>query len=177
MDERKLALWVLGIIVVIAIIGLVLLFKAQKTGDAIASDIVYSQNAVTYSNKAGDPFPYTRKINKIQENPAAYGVQADKNIPDFGGAGRAFGGTANPGPEIAVSKGFVYPREPDKKIHQVLTSCTGQANIGAIPQEYTRPASVQLAQSLGLNNCVQAPEQISNFAYCCKEPGMLSRYG
>ncbi|MBD3303693.1 hypothetical protein GF343_00980 [Candidatus Woesearchaeota archaeon] len=177
MDERKLALYVLGIIVLIAIIGLVLVFKAAKTGQAAASDTVYSESSVTYSNKKGDPFPYTRQINKIQENPASYGVQADKNIPDYGGASRTFGGTQNPGAEIAVSKGFVYPRNPEKQIHQVLTSCTGQANIRAIPQGYTRPASVQLAQSLGVNNCVRAPEQISNFAYCCKEPGMISRYG
>ncbi|MBW3005014.1 hypothetical protein KY310_04230 [Candidatus Woesearchaeota archaeon] len=177
MEERKLALWVLGIIVVIAIIGLVLVFKAQKTGQAVASDIVYSPGSVTYSNKVGDPFPYTRQINKVQENPAAYGVQTEQQIPDLGGASRYFGGTQNPGAEMAVSKGFIYARDPEKKIHQVLTSCAGQANIGVIPQGYTRAASVQLAQSLGLNNCVRAPDQISNFAFCCKEPGMLSRYG
>jgi len=168
MEERKLALWVLGIIVLIAILGLVLLFKAQKTGETVGGGVYVFPK---------DPFPYTRDINKIQENPASYGVQADKNIPDYGGASRTFGGTQNPGAEIAVSKGFVYAREPEKKIHQVLTSCTGQVNIGAIPQGYTRPASVQLAQSLGMDNCVRAPEQISNFAYCCKEPGMVSRYG
>ncbi len=174
MEERKLALWVLGIIVLIAIVGLVLLFNAQKTGEAIASEIVYTPSSVTYSNKQGNPFPYTRQINKVQERPSAYGVKTQQRIPDYGGAGRAFGGTQNPGAEIAVSKGFIYPRDPDKKIHQVLTSCTGQVNIGAIPQGYTRPASVQLAMSLGMHNCVRAPDQISNFAYCCKEPGMLS---
>lgn len=177
MDEKKLALYVLGIIILIAIIGLVLVFNAAKTGQATASDIVYSQSSITYSNKEGNPFPYTRQINKIQENPSAYGVDVYKNIPEYGGASRTFGGTQDPGAEIAVSKGFVYPRNPEKQIHQVLTSCTGQANIGVIPQGYTRPASVQLAQSLGMNNCVRAPEQISNFAYCCKEPGMISRYG
>jgi len=174
MDDRKISLWVLGIIVVIAIVGLVLMFNAQKTGEAIASKIEYSPGSVTYSNKEGDPFPYTRQIKKVQERPSAYGVKTQQQIPDYGGAGRAFGGTDDPGPEIAVSKGFIYARDPDKKIHQVLTSCTGQVNIGAIPQGYTRPASVQLAMSLGMQNCVRAPDQISNFAYCCKEPGMLS---
>jgi len=174
MEERKLALWVLGIIVIIAIVGLVLMFNAQKTGEAIASKIEYSQSSVTYSNKEGDPFPYTRQIKKVQENPASYGVTTRQGIPDYGGAGRAFGGIEDPGPEIAVSKGFIYARDPDKKIHQVLTSCTGQVNIGVIPPGYTRPASVQLAMSLGMHNCVKAPDQISNFAYCCKEPRMLT---
>lgn len=161
MEEKKIALWVLGIIVLISIIGLVLIFKAEKTGQTIGAGVyVYPKS----------PFPYTRHMDKVVEKPSTYGVQTRQEIPDYGGASQTFGGA-----ERAVSQGFVYNRDPEKKIYQVLTSCAGQANIGRIPPGYTRSASVQLAQTIGIHNCVKAPDQVSNFAYCCKEPGLTVR--
>ena len=164
MEEKRITLLILAIVVVIAIVGIILTVTSGKTGASVGGGIyVYPKS----------PFPYTRQINKVTENPAAYGVQTEAQIPPYGGASETFGGWHNPGAEIAVSKGFVYARDPEKKIYQVLTSCTGQANIGAVPPGYTRGASVQHAMSIGLDNCVKAPEQVSNFAYCCKEPSRI----
>ncbi|MBW2986085.1 hypothetical protein KY333_01815 [Candidatus Woesearchaeota archaeon] len=166
MEEKHTALVVLGLIVILGIIGLVLMFNSAKTGATVGGGVYMYPKS---------PFPYTRQINKVTENPAAYGVQTEAQIPTYGGASRFFGGSQNPGAEEAVSQGFVYARDPEKKIHQVFTSCTGQVNIGAIPPGYTRGVSVQQAMSIGLDNCVKTPEQISNFAFCCKEPGQ-TRY-
>lgn len=162
MDEKNAALMILATVIIIAVVGVVISLTTGTTGAA-----------GVYTNFEGDPFPYTRKISKVTENPAAYGVKTEAQIPPYGGASETFGGWHDPGVEIAVSKGFVYSRDPNKKIYQVLTSCTGQANIGAIPPGYTRSASVQQAMSIGLDNCVRAPEQVSNFAYCCKEPSQI----
>jgi hypothetical protein len=166
MEEKHTALVVLGVIAILGIIGLVLMFNSAKTGATVGGGVYMYPKS---------PFPYTRQINRVTENPAAYGVQTEAQIPPYGGASETFGGWHNAGAEIAVSQGFVYARDPEKKIHQVFTSCTGQANIGAIPQGYTRGVSVQQAMSIGLDNCVKTPEQISNFAFCCKEPGQ-TRY-
>jgi len=166
MEEKRITLLILAIVVIIAIVGIILTVTNGKTGALV-------QKGGTYTNFAGDPFPYTRKISRVTENPAAYGVQTESQIPPYGGASETFGGWHNPGAEVAVSKGFIYARDPEKKIYQVLTSCTGQANIGMVPPSYTRGASVQHAMSIGLDNCVKAPEQVSNFAYCCKEPSRI----
>lgn len=161
MEEKRITLLILAIVVVIAIVGIILTVTNGKTGASVGGGIyVYPKS----------PFPYTRQINKVTENPASYGVKTEAQIPPYGGASRFFGGWQNPGAEEAVSKGFVYNRDPQKKIYQVLTSCTGQTNIGAIPPGYTRGVSFQHAQSLGLENCVKAPEQVSNVAFCCKAP-------
>lgn len=76
MEERKIALWVLGIIVVIAIVGLFLMFKAERTGSAIASANrnsmipypggVYHPTAETYANPAGKVFPYARTASPLE---------------------------------------------------------------------------------------------------------------
>lgn len=166
-EDKHTALVVLGIIVILAIIGLLLMIKTEKTGEAFGG---------IYTNFEGEPFPYTRQINKVMENPASYGVQTEQQIPDMGGASRTFGGDLNPGAEIAVSKGFVYARDPERKIYQVKTSCTGQVNVGVLPAGYTRGASVQQAMSIGIEYCIKAPAEISNFAYCCKEPSAISGY-
>lgn len=163
MDEKRAAMLILGSVIMIAVAGIIITLTTGETGALV-------QKGGIYTNYQGDPFPYTRKINKVTENPASYGVQTEAQIPSYGGASETFGGWHNPGAEVAVSKGFVYARDPQKKIYQVLTSCTGQANIGAIPPGYTRGASFQHAQTIGLENCVEAPEQVSVYAYCCKEP-------
>ena|GEM_PF-4602750 len=167
MEQRHITLCVLGVVIILAIVALVMLFSTAKTGATVGGGIyVYPKS----------PFPYTRHIERTEERPAAYGVQTQAQIPPYGGASRTFGGWHDEGAEIGVSKGFIYGRDPQKKIHQVLTSCTGQANIGAIPAGYTRGASVQHAMDLGLEHCVKAPEQIANFAYCCKEPSAIRSY-
>ena len=77
MDDRKISLWVLGIIVVIAIIGLFFLFRAEKTGGAIASRAnvpyyggVYHPSAETYANPWGKVGPYARTARPDLEEPS-----------------------------------------------------------------------------------------------------------
>ena len=173
MEEKHIALYILGILAIVIIVGLILSFNGGKTG-AVAG--LYGGDLRVDRPPEEKAFPYTRWTDKVEENPYAYGVQTKQEIPDFGGASRTFGGSQNPGVEIGTSEGFIYPRDPTKKVWQVKTSCAGQVNIGAIPPGYTRAASVQLAQSLGMNNCVKAPEEIDNYAFCCKEPGALRAY-
>ncbi|MBD3303694.1 hypothetical protein GF343_00985 [Candidatus Woesearchaeota archaeon] len=77
MEERKIALWVLGIIVVIAIIGLFFLFRAEKTGSAVAARAgipyyggVYHPTAETYANPWGKVGPYARTAKPHIEEPS-----------------------------------------------------------------------------------------------------------
>ncbi len=84
MDDRKISLWVLGIIVVIAIVGLFFLFRAEKTGGAIASraDIpyyggVYHPGAETYANPWGKVGPYARIARPYLEEPSYVTTKKD----------------------------------------------------------------------------------------------------
>ncbi|MBW2986094.1 hypothetical protein KY333_01860 [Candidatus Woesearchaeota archaeon] len=52
MEEKRTALVVLGVIVIIAIFGLVLMFKLSGTGGVMV------QGSKTYANTRGNPFPY-----------------------------------------------------------------------------------------------------------------------
>jgi hypothetical protein len=174
MEEKHIALYILGILAIVVLVGLILAYSGAKTG-AIASGIYGGALRVDRPPEE-EAFPYTRWIDKLEEQPYAYGVQVQQQIPDFGGASRTFGGSLNPGVEIGTSDGFVYNRDPTKRVWQVKTSCAGQVNIGVLPQGFTRAASVQLAQSLGLQNCIKAPEEINNYAFCCKEPGAIRAY-
>ena len=52
MEEKHTALVALGVIVILAILGLVLLFKTASTGGVMV------QGSKTYANTRGNPFPY-----------------------------------------------------------------------------------------------------------------------
>jgi len=52
MEDKHTATVVLGIVVILAIIGLVLMLKTANTGD------VMLQGSRTYANTKGNPFPY-----------------------------------------------------------------------------------------------------------------------
>ena len=58
MEERHISLWVLGIIVVLALVGLFLLFKSAKTGAGFVASKSYPIEGRygAYSNT--NPFPY-----------------------------------------------------------------------------------------------------------------------
>lgn len=53
MEDKHTAIVVLGIVVILAIIALILMFKTANTGQA-----VMLQGSKTYANTKGNPFPY-----------------------------------------------------------------------------------------------------------------------
>ena len=133
MEERKIALWVLGIIVVIAIVGLFFLFKAETTGGAIASANrnsmipypggVYHPTAVTYANPAGKVAPYARAATPTMVAPTV------------------------------ESPGFVTTKKDPLRAPMYLKGkCTVLAQYGVIGSEYTRDATMQQSR---FQDCIE----------------------
>ena len=111
MEERSLTLTVLGVVIVTAIVGLVLLFTAAKTGAGVYGGAL-----------KGDPFPYTRYLEgqSVVETPGweTTLIEPDKTV--FGGASEALVNSEPVSRE--VQKNVLYKRDP------ALATRTGRLN-------------------------------------------------
>ena len=110
-QAKSIALIITAIVAIIAVVGLILMFTGGKTGAGI------------YTNFQGNPFPYTRWIERspTMENPAAYGLIAGQPAPAplMGGASEKFITDT----EEAVSNAISYGRDPYTHIPSAMTTC------------------------------------------------------
>jgi len=146
MDERKIALWVLGIIVVIAVIGLFFMFKAESTGAGFVASTTYPAKGQygAYSNE--DPFPYYR---------STYGVSA-MEIPGYQN-------------RVTYKHDWAWRSAPENTYGAKMGRCAILATpeIGKVPQGYIMDATLQQAHyQYGIANCIQ--EESSQNGWCCK---------
>lgn len=133
MEERKLAIWVLGIIVILAIIGLALYFKAEKTGAAVGARAnipypggVYHPTAETYANPWGKVFPYARTAKPYIEEPS-----------------------------------YVTPKKDITKSRALLRGkCSMLAKAGVVDSEYSEDASYQQSR---FRECVETEGSIRGY--------------
>jgi hypothetical protein len=91
MEQKQISLVVLGIVSILAIVGLILLFNAAKTGAAVGARTaqIYPggvahalPQAQTYANPQGILFPYSQRVTEYptaKRDPArTYGVLKGK---------------------------------------------------------------------------------------------------
>jgi hypothetical protein len=146
MEERKIALWVLGIIVVLGLVGLFFMFKSANTGAGFVSHIEYPAigNYGAYSNE--DPFPYYT---------STYGVSS-MEIPGYQN-------------RVTYQHDWAWRSAPENTYGAKMGRCAILATpeIGKVPAGYIMDATLQQAQyQYGMANCIK--EESAQNGYCCK---------
>ena|GEM_PF-1858714 len=166
MEKKELSMIILGIVAVIAVVGLVLLFKSVMTGDVVR---VFPPS-YTYSNVQEDPWPYARGTYKG-------GVT---EMPDFTDG---YLGKEDPGVKVdegtqvfGTGEGMVYRdwnrrREPELAYVSQKGICNALARLGVVPLTHTWGATYTDAKEGRLYNkkCVKAPEG-TGIPFCCTPP-------
>ena len=172
MEKKELSLIILGIVAVIAVVGLVMLFKSAMSGANIYTP--YPQ-AYTYANTQEDPWPYSTGTYQggVPEQPAyANGVETWPSIPVE--QGRTVYGTG----EGLVYRDWNRRREPERTTVALKDICDALARLGEVPQDHTWEASTTQINKEGIamgRSCVINPRNNdpggSAIAYCCQPPG------
>ena len=113
MEERSLTLTVLGVVIITAIVGLVLLFTVAKTGAGVYGGAL-----------KGDPFPYTRYLEgqSVIEAPGWETTLIEPEPPVFGGASETLVDLKETPRE--VQKNVIYKRDPMLKTYTGKLTCT-----------------------------------------------------
>ena len=148
MDDRKISLWVLGIIVILAIVGLFFLFKSAKTGAGFVSHTDYPAfggKSGAYSNT--NPFPYYR---------SSYGADMPTELPGYQ-------------TRMPYQHDWAWRRDPSNTYGAKKGRCAILATpeIAQVPAGYTADATWNQAQSqFGMANCIRDENSLSG--YCCK---------
>jgi hypothetical protein len=125
MDEKSLTLTVMGIIVILAIVGLVLLFSAAKTGAGVYGGAL-----------KGKSYPYTRFLEHtgpVVETPGYQTTLIEPWPEDFGGATETLVNLENVPRE--VQKDVTYKRDPFKKTRTGIVTC----NLAKFPGNVFAP--------------------------------------
>lgn len=144
MEDKHTALVTLGVIIVLAIIGLVLMFNTAKTGSAIASANrnsmvpypggVYHPSAVTYANPAGKVGPYAKEAKPYLEEPSYTSRKKD----------------------------------PTRTRTYLRGKCGKLAKYGEIDSKYTWDATYQQARARSPEQCIQVENSLKGT--CCIPP-------
>ncbi len=131
MEERSLTLTVLGIVIITAIVGMVLLFTMAKTGAGVYGGAL-----------KGDPFPYTRYIEgrPVIESPGWETILIEPRDPIYGGADETLVNLKNVPRE--VQKGVTYKRDPYAKTRTAKLSCA----VLQFPSKVYAPLNVNVQQ-------------------------------
>jgi len=143
-EDKHTALVVLGVIVILAIIGLLLMVKTVKTGATVAaanrnSMIPYPggvvhPTAVTYANPMGKVMPYAREARPYIEEPS-----------------------------YVTSK-----RDPTRTPMYVKGKCLTMAQYGEIESKYTWDATYNQARARSPQDCIQVEGSLKGM--CCVPP-------
>jgi len=133
METKSLTITVLGIVIITAIVGLVLLFTMSSTGAGV------------YANIENDPFPYTRYIEgqPVVESPGWEDKLIEPANPVYGGAGETITDwETNKLTERDVQKGVTYKRNPYQKTVTGKISCS----VLKFPSNVYAPINVNVQQ-------------------------------
>ncbi|MBW3002879.1 hypothetical protein KY338_07000 [Candidatus Woesearchaeota archaeon] len=146
MEERKIALWVLGIIVVLGIVGLFSMFNAEKTGAGFVASKTYPAIGKygAYSNE--NPFPYYT---------STYGV-SPMELPGYQN-------------RVTYQHDWAWRSNPDNTYVAKMGRCAILATpeIGKVPAGYIMDATWnQATYQYGMANCIK--EDSSQNGWCCK---------
>ncbi|MBW3005024.1 hypothetical protein KY310_04280 [Candidatus Woesearchaeota archaeon] len=179
MEKKELSLIILGIVAVIAVVGLVLLFKTAMSGAATQIPYQFPQ-AGTYSNVAENPWPYASGTPK-GGNPVLQTPGIPAGIP------------VEQGQDIFTDKygtdagaGIYYP-DWNRKSQPELTDvaekdvCNALARLGEVPITHTYGASWTMLKNgvVSESNCVQSPRLntpgSTGTPLCCTPPGAQVR--
>jgi hypothetical protein len=150
MEDKHTALVTLSVIVILAILGLVLIFSTTKAGAAVASanrnsmlpypggvhipGEVYSPSAVTYANPMGEVAPTAREAKPYLEQPSYTTRKTDPTLTR------------------------VYLRG----------KCGILAQHGEISPQYTWDATYQQARARSPDKCIQVEGSLKGT--CCIPP-------
>jgi hypothetical protein len=172
MEKKELSLIILGIVAVIAVVGLVMLFKSAMSG---AYTYAPYPPAYSYANTQEDPWPYATGTYKggVPEKPAYLeGVETWPGIQVE--PGRVVYGTG----EGLVYRDWNRRREPERTAVAWRDQCDALARLGEVPQDHTWEASLTQINREGSamgRSCVVNPRNDqpggSAIAYCCQPPG------
>lgn len=113
MEDRNIKIAVLGIVVICAIVGMVLLFATAKTGAGVYGGAL-----------KGDPFPYTRYLEgqPLVETPGWETTLIEPDTYVFGGASEALVDLEPVKRE--VQQDVSYKRNPYTKTRTGLVTCS-----------------------------------------------------
>lgn len=134
MEERSLTLTVLGVVIITAIVGMVLLFTAARTGAGVYGGAL-----------KGDPFPYTRYIEgqPVVETPGYEDTLIQPDDPVYGGADKTIVDWVDQKQvPREVQDDVLYKRNPYKKTRTGLISCS----VLNFPSKIYAPMSVSKQQ-------------------------------
>lgn len=177
MEKKELSLIILGIVAVIAVVGLVLLFKTAMSGAAANIPAQFPQ-AKTYSNVQEQPWPYAHGTYQggVVEQPAySDGVQVQPGIPVEQSV-RVYG----------TGEGLVYrdwgkDRYPERTDVAQKDVCNALARLGEVPKTHTFGASFTMLKNGVVvdDDCVQSPRWTqpgsTGTPLCCIPPGAQVR--
>jgi len=145
MEDKHTALVALAVIVILALMGLVLIFSTTKAGAAVASanrnsmlpypgGVVHSPSAVTYANPMGKVAPYAKEAKPYLEQPSYMSTKKDP------------------------TRTRVYLRG----------KCGVLAQYGEIDSKYTWDATYQQARARSPEQCIQVEGSLKGT--CCVPP-------
>ncbi|MBW3004297.1 hypothetical protein KY328_01065 [Candidatus Woesearchaeota archaeon] len=131
METKNLTLTVLGIVIITAIVGLVLLFTMANTGAGVYGGAL-----------KGDPFPYTRYIEgqAMIETPGWETTLIEPSTQIYGGATETLVDLTEVPRE--VQKDVVYKRDPYAKTRTAKISCS----VLKFPSNVYAPNNVNVQQ-------------------------------
>lgn len=177
MEKKELSMVILGIVSVIAVVGLVLLFKSAMSGAVTNMPTPFPQ-AQSYSNVAANPWPYARGTPQggVMEQPAyEQGVQTHPGI-----------GVVQSKDVYGTGEGLVYrdwgsARYPERTAVALKGNCDALARLGEVPITHTYGASWTMLKNgvVFAENCVHNPraDQLGSAAdpLCCMPPSARLR--
>ena len=175
MDKKETHIIFLGIVAVLAIVGLVLLFKSVISGEVVRSFYPY---AYSYSNTQADPWPYatgTPKGGLVEKPSFTMGVQSGE-VPVLQGRDTfvaQYGGGTKQEP--------YYPdwnrkRQPELTNVAQKDLCNALSRLGEVPAGYIWSATYSDLNNGRLYNkkCVQNPRVNQpggvTVPFCCTPP-------
>jgi hypothetical protein len=175
MEKKELSLIILGIVAVIAVVGLVLLFKSAMSG-AIANVPPKFPQAQTYSNMQEQPWPYAHGTPEggVRELPAWNPPEGTPK--DVMQSSQVYG----------TGEGLVYrdwgrARYPERTSVAWKDTCDALARLGEVPITHTFGASLTMLKN-GIvvdDECVQNPRWnqpgSTGNPLCCLPPGAQVR--
>ncbi|MBD3303703.1 hypothetical protein GF343_01030 [Candidatus Woesearchaeota archaeon] len=176
MEKKELSLIILGIVAVIAVVGLVLLFKTAMSGAAANIPAKFPQ-ARTYSNVQEQPWPYAHGTPEggVVEKPAyTDGVQTGEISIE---QSKKVYGTG----EGLVYRDWGRARYPERTAVAQKDVCDALARLGEVPKTHTFGASFTMLKD-GIvvdDKCVQSPRWTqpgsTGTPLCCIPPGAQVR--